>query len=239
MSSRTKPFAVRKGQYWASLNPNNRDGLMVLGLVTTTHGGTVTLKNVLEHPTQSEVTISKNVLLDKYKYVHRKSAELVQAQFRSLISTGIGPTTARIQQHETLRALRSITTDPPTPQMELPLEKKSSRVRSLAEVKQALTDKLKSEPGMLNLDDLKDKDFKPAMEIPVGTSERVRLVPFDEAHAKRKKQLEEGMNRQLVMAKDPGEPVILAAHREHLLKRKFELETELAAIKIALSAKWS
>jgi hypothetical protein len=236
MSSRTKPFSVRKGQYWASLNPNNHDRLLILGLVVRTHGGSVTLSNVLEHPGRlaSEVTISKNILLEKYKYVPKKGAELVLSQFRALISTGLETVTARIQQHASIRALRSIPTGEPDPQMKLPLVLKPKKAMSRAEVKQALTDKLKGsgEPGMADLSALKGHDFKPAGEV--------KLPHWDEAQAKLKKQLEEAVKPEphFTTSQAPGTSIMPAAQRSHLLKRKFELETELEAIKIALAATW-
>jgi hypothetical protein len=245
MSSRTKPFSVRKGQYWASLTPNNRDGLLVLGLVIRTHGGSVTLSNVLEHPGRlaSEVTISKNILLEKYKYVPKKGAELVLSQFRALISTGLETVTARIQQHASIRALRSIPTGEPDPQMELPLVLKPKKAMSRAEVKQALTDKLKGgmSVGAAKAIAQQGAGPSPCGEIPMGTSERVRLLPhWDEAQAKLKKQLEEAVKPEphFTTSQAPGTSIMPAAQRSHLLKRKFELETELEATKIALAATW-
>ena len=214
---RNKTFEIRKGQFWGAGDGRSYSAF-IIGEVLKTSRDSVTIKDCLN---MSESTISKDALFEGYKYVPKRGAEMVIEKYHDLIKEGVVPKDAWGNMRDRVKQLRAIdigeVANDAKKQLDLPIPPKAQpRVPSRHRIigRRIVTDggvkQTTFEEAQKNL--LKDLDKPLFPAVKPGAH-------FTENHG-------------------PGTSIMPAAARSHLLKRKFELETELEAIKIALAATW-
>lgn len=76
MTKRTQPFEIRKEQYWAASNDTKKPKFIVGQVLHTKKGGEVQVFDLLAK-TFTTVTVSKDTLLEQYKYIPKRGADII------------------------------------------------------------------------------------------------------------------------------------------------------------------